>query len=116
MRSSSSKVKSSVSLHPSGTVIRAFAHRLREWRVGAGLPLKHVARDLGVSVSIVCEWEHGHRFPSIAHLEDISRYVGLPACCLLFLGHGQCPHSQVAAGIPAGSSSKASRNRSRHQA
>ena len=109
------KVNAGNSLHPSGTVIKAFAHRLREWRQEAGLPLKHVARDLGVSVSIVCEWEHGHRFPSIAHLEGISRYVGLPACCLLFHGHGQCPHSQVALNGHAGSAVRASRPKRRHE-
>ncbi len=109
------EVNNGSSLHPPGTVIKAFAHRLREWRQGAGLPLKHVARDLGVSVSIVCEWEHGHRFPSIAHLEGISRYVGLPACCLLFHGQGQCPHSQVALSGPAGSTVKAGRSKRRQE-
>ena len=83
--------------------------------MAAGLPLKHVARDLGVSVSIVCEWEHGHRFPSISHLEEISRYVGLPACCLLFHGHGHCPHSRVAVNGPADTTVKVGLITGRHQ-
>lgn len=70
------------------------ARRLKEWRTEAGLPLKHVARDLGVSVSIVCEWEHAHRFPSISHLEGIAHCMGLPVCCVLYHGPGHCPHSQ----------------------
>jgi len=110
----SSEVKSGNSLHPSGTVIKAFARRVRDWRLEAGLPLKHVARDLGVSVSIVCEWEHGNRFPSIAHLEAISRYVGIPVCCLLFHGHGHCPHAQtIAVGGSDCSTAKPSRPKQR---
>ena len=83
-------------------VARVFARRLKEWRLEAGLPLKHVARDLGVSVSIVCEWEHAHRFPSFANLEGIARCMGLPVCCVLYHGRGQCPHVR-----PANSRSKA---------
>ncbi len=83
------------------TVAESFARRLKEWRREAGLPLKHVARDLGVSVSIVCEWEHAHRFPSVAHLESIAHYMGLPVCCVLYLGHGSCPHARPAGARPA---------------
>jgi ribosome-binding protein aMBF1 (putative translation factor) len=79
------------------SVARAFARRLKEWRMEAGLPLKHVARDLGVSVSIVCEWEHAHRFPSFVNLEGIARCMGLPVCCVLYHGRGHCPHGRSTA-------------------
>jgi len=77
------------------SVVDDFSHRLKEWRASRKLPLKHVARDLGVSVSIVSEWEHGNRFPSVTNLEAVSRYMGLPVCCLLYHGKGRCPHAPV---------------------
>ena len=77
------------------SVVDHFSQRLREWRASQKLPLKHVARDLGVSVSIVSEWEHGNRFPSVTNLEAISRYLELPVCCLLYHGKGRCPHAPV---------------------
>lgn len=81
-------------LYSACAVAKSFARRLKEWRREAGLPLKHVARDLGVSVSIVCEWEHAHRFPSISNLEAIAHCMGIPVCCVLYHGQGQCPHSR----------------------
>lgn len=77
------------------SVVDDFSQRLRDWRASRKLPLKHVARDLGVSVSIISEWEHGNRFPSVTNLEAVSRYIGLPVCCLLYHGKGRCPHAPV---------------------
>jgi transcriptional regulator with XRE-family HTH domain len=74
-------------------VVDIFARRMREWRASAQLPLKHVARDLGVSISIISEWEHGHRFPSVRHLEAVARYLKMPVCCLLYPGQGTCPRA-----------------------
>ena len=76
-------------------VIRAFAGRMRTWRQESGFPLKRVAKDLGVSVSIVSEWEHGHRFPSVGNLEAIAKYIEVPACHLLYIGPGDCKHPPV---------------------
>lgn len=64
-------------------LVRAFASRVKRWRQEKGLTLKDVAVELGLSVSIVCEWEHGNRFPSVDHLLDLSRHMGVPAWTLL---------------------------------
>ena len=64
-------------------VVAAFAARMSEWRKGNRKTLKEVAMDIGVSISIVSEWEHGHRFPSVAHLLAISRLAHLPPPCLI---------------------------------
>lgn len=80
------------SVRYSVSLVDAFSMRLKGWRAGQDFPLKRVAKDLGVSISIVSEWEHGHRFPSASNLEAISRYLGIPVCCLLFQGPGLCPH------------------------
>ena len=64
-------------------LVRAFAGRVMRWRKEKGLTLKDIARELDLSVSIVCEWEHGNRFPSVDHLLDLSLLMGVPAWSLL---------------------------------
>ncbi len=89
------KKRSKRGLSQTSRTIQSFARRLREWRQGRGLPLKHIAKELGVSISIISEWEHGHRFPSVANLEALGNYTGLPVCCLLYHGDGPCPHKDT---------------------
>ena len=72
-------------------LVDAFAMRIKAWRQDAGKTLKVVAKDTGLSMAILCEWEHGHRFPSVDHLQAISRYTGIPACSFLYLGKGPAP-------------------------
>ena len=69
---------------------KAFSARLKAWRTKNQYTLKTVAEGTGVSTSIVCEWEHGTRFPSAEHLETLARFMGTPACCLVFDGKGDC--------------------------
>lgn len=72
-------------------LVDAFALRIKAWRQAEGRTLKAVAADTGLSMAILCEWEHGHRFPSVDHLRAISQYTGIPACSFLYLGKGDCP-------------------------
>jgi transcriptional regulator with XRE-family HTH domain len=65
--------------HAENPLVGAFAVRLKAWREENGLPLKRVAAKLEVSTSIVCEWEHAHRFPSVDHLWALSKFTGIPA-------------------------------------
>ena len=65
--------------HVRNPLVRAFAERLVRWRQEHGITLKTVASDLDVSISIVCEWEHGRRFPSADHFLLLARYTGIPA-------------------------------------
>jgi transcriptional regulator with XRE-family HTH domain len=51
---------------------------LRDWRTTKALPLKHVASDLGVSISVVSQWERAKRFPSMQNLLQISEYTKIP--------------------------------------
>lgn len=69
-----------------------FGKRLRLWRRAEGLPLKRVAVELDVSVSVVSQWERGLRFPSVKNLDRIAQYMNLPVCSLLYEGKGECPH------------------------
>lgn len=66
-------------VEPGNPLVVRFAARLKAWRREQGKPLKEVAADLGVSIAIVSEWEHGHRFPSVKHLQAVTRYTGISA-------------------------------------
>ncbi len=82
--------------HMRQSVGKVLGMRLREWRLRKGFPLKFVARELGVSMSIVSEWEHAHRFPSVLNLEAIAILLDTHVCCLLYHGPGRCPHAKTA--------------------
>ena len=63
---------------PCGLTVReSLARRLRIWRAHAGLPLKRMAADLGVSPSSLYAWETGARFPTAEKLDDLAKYLGL---------------------------------------
>ena len=72
-------------------IVQAFSSRLRDWRRASGKTLKQVSADTGLSMAILCEWEHGHRFPSVEHLQEISAYAKIPVWCLLYTGKGEPP-------------------------
>lgn len=78
-------------------LVMAFATRLRAWRLDKGIHLKAIATEVGVSVSIVCEWEHARRFPSIDHLWALSQYAGIPASRLIAVAKGGCRKCQAKA-------------------
>jgi len=69
-------------------LVQAFSARLQAWRQDTGKTLKEVSADTGLSTSILCEWEHGHRFPSVEHLQAIATYTGIPASSFLVIGKG----------------------------
>ena len=79
--------------HVKNPLVRAFAVRLLEWRKTEHRTLKEVAAELDLSISIVCEWEHGRRFPSVDHLQTLARYTGIPAWSFLREGGGKRPAS-----------------------
>jgi transcriptional regulator with XRE-family HTH domain len=61
-------------------LVKTFAFKLAQWRQAENKTLKEVAGSIGLSVAIICEWEHGRRFPSVDHLLALSRYSGIAAC------------------------------------
>ncbi len=78
--------------HPKLSTASRFGSRLRRWRRAEGLPLKRVAHDLDVSVSVVSQWERGLRFPSVLNLDRIAQYMKIPVCSLLYDGAHECPN------------------------
>ena len=71
--------------------IRAsFATAFRNWRVKNRLPLKQIAKDMGLSVSTVNSWELGERFPSGSNFERLVNYTGVPPCKLFCVMADQC--------------------------
>ena len=77
-------------------LVAAFMSRLRNWRIRERKTLQQMSAEIGFSVSILCEWELGNRFPSAEHLQEIANYTGIPACCMLHEGDGPCPAHRIA--------------------
>ena len=46
-------------------IVVAFAHRFKQWRRDQKKTVRQVACDLGMSGSIICEWENCQRYPAI---------------------------------------------------
>lgn len=80
------------------SVRRLFAERLRAWRMLNRLPLKTVARDLGVGISTVSDWERGNRFPSAEMLDAIGMHMGQPPCRLICVVPENCDAGLVERG------------------
>jgi len=69
---------------PSGRPVTVIlGDRLRTWRKAQGYPLKHIAQDMGVSVSVVSQWERGLRFPSAQNLDRLAAYMRITVGDLL---------------------------------
>lgn len=83
--------KRTIKRKPVLSTAERFGARVRTWRHEQGLPLKRVAYDLQVSVSVVSQWERGLRFPSVRNLDRIAKYMDVPVCSLLYDGITDCP-------------------------
>ena len=71
--------------------IRAsFATAFRNWRLKNNVPLKKVAKDLGLSVSTINSWELGERFPTGYNFEMLADYTGVPPCKLFCIMADKC--------------------------
>ena len=68
----------------------SFAAAFKNWRRKHGIPLKLIAADLGLSVSVVSAWELGERFPCGENFERLVEYTGQPPCHLLCTSAAQC--------------------------
>ncbi|HEY5333859.1 MAG TPA: helix-turn-helix domain-containing protein [Solirubrobacterales bacterium] len=69
--------------------------RLRKQRQDAGMSLRALARDVGVSPSLISQIEHGKAMPSVATLYSIVSELGLSLDELFF------DNPEGAAGLPA---------------
>ena len=58
----------------------SFATAFTNWRRKSKIPLKAIAKDLGVSISTVSSWELGEYFPTGYNFELLVEYTGLPPC------------------------------------
>jgi transcriptional regulator with XRE-family HTH domain len=71
--------------------IRAsFAKAFSAWRRKNNIPLKKVARDLGLAVATINSWELGKRFPTGRNFETLANYTGLPPCRLFCVMADKC--------------------------
>lgn len=51
----------------------------------AGLTQKSLAFSLGVSESTVINWEKGRSEPTVTQAQEISKVIGIPLDCIIFL-------------------------------
>lgn len=71
--------------------IRAsFAIAFSIWRHQNNIPLKQIAKDLGLSVSTISSWELGERFPTGRNFEMLVNYTGVPPCKLFCVMADKC--------------------------
>jgi transcriptional regulator with XRE-family HTH domain len=71
--------------------IRAsFASAFGNWRRKNNIPLKKIARDLGLAVSTINSWELGERFPTGRNFEMLANYTGVPPCRLFCVMADKC--------------------------
>ena len=70
-------------------VRKILATRLRSWRLSRGLTLKAMAVELGVSPSLLSDWEHARRFPQAENIDSLVVYMKIQPCYLLYI-EGSC--------------------------
>jgi transcriptional regulator with XRE-family HTH domain len=68
----------------------SFATAFGNWRRRNKVPLKKIARELGVSIATVNSWELGERFPSGRNFEVLVSYTGVPPCKLFCVMADKC--------------------------
>ncbi len=61
----------------------SFSENLRYFRKKKGYTQHKLAKKIGVSRVLVCEWETGVRYPSVDRVYDIARALDVEAHILL---------------------------------
>jgi len=81
--------------------IRAsFAIAFRNWRRKNHIPLKKIAKDLGLSIATINSWESGKRFPTGYNIELLANYTGVPPCRLFCRMADECVPPQCLLSLP----------------
>ncbi len=68
----------------------SFAIAFNNWRRRNKIPLKRIAKDLGISISTVSSWESGEHFPTGHNFEMLVNYSGVPPCKLFCVMADKC--------------------------
>jgi transcriptional regulator with XRE-family HTH domain len=68
----------------------SFATAFKRWRQKNNLPLKKIAKELGVAVATINAWELGKRFPTARNFEMLVNYCGVPPCKLFCIMADKC--------------------------
>jgi len=62
---------------------KVIGSNIARWLAETRLPLKYIATELGISVSICSQWKNGHRYPSPEHLTQLAALFKTTPACLL---------------------------------
>ncbi len=68
----------------------SFSTAFSNWRRKKKIPLKTIAKHLGVSISTVGSWDSGEYFPTAYNLDLLVEYTGLPPCRLFCATADKC--------------------------
>ena len=78
----------------------SFATAFSTWRRKNNIPLKKVAKDLGLAVSTINSWELGERFPTGRNFEILANYTGVPPCRLFCVMADKCVPAECLMALP----------------
>ena len=78
----------------------SFAIAFSNWRRKSKIPLKAIAKSLGVSISTISTWESGKRFPTGYNFEMLVEYTGLPPCKLFCVMADNCVPAECLLALP----------------
>ena len=73
-----------------GGVRASFAAAFNAWRKKNKIPLKTIAKSLGVSIYTINSWESGQAFPGGRNFEKLVEFTGLPPCKLFCVMADKC--------------------------
>lgn len=68
----------------------SFATAFRQWRLKNNIPVKEIARGLGLAVATIDACELGKRFPTGRNFEMLVNYSGVPPCKLFCVMADKC--------------------------
>ena len=81
-------------------ILASFATAFGNWRLKGNIPLRQIAKDVGVSIATVNSWESGKRFPTGRRLEMLSNYTGVPPCRLFCVLADKCVPAECLLALP----------------
>ena len=68
----------------------SFATAFSAWRRKNNIPLKKIAKELGLSIATVSSWQTGEHFPTGRNFEMLVNYTGVPPCRLFCVMADKC--------------------------
>ena len=79
---------------------RQLRDRIPQLAPEKNIPLKKVAKDLGLSIATINSWESGKQFPTGYNFEMLADYTGVPPCRLFCVMADKCVPAECLLAMP----------------